>query len=87
MCQIGGWNCFWCRKAILGGIGQGGQNVRTAPCPTVRTGPDRAGHRPDRGRTGSGQGPVQTLSDPCRACPDPVRSYLHFLVGSLKLGA
>ena len=52
MCQIGGGDCFGCKTAILGGIGQGGQNVRTAPCPTVRTGPDRAGQGPDRVRTG-----------------------------------
>ena len=45
MCQIGGWNCFRCQTAILGGIGQGGQNVRTAPCPTCPAALS-AGHAP-----------------------------------------
>ena len=61
MCQIGGGDCFGCKTAILGGIGQGGQNVRTAPCPTVRTGPDRAGQGPDR----AGQGPDRVRTGPC----------------------
>ena len=67
MCQIGGGDCFGCKTAILGGIGQGGQNVRTAPCPTVRTGPDRAGQGPDR----AGQGPDRVRTGPCPdlVCP------------------
>ena len=73
MCQIGGWNCFRCKTAILGGIGQGGQNVRTAPCPTGQ-GPDSPPVcrpvRPDRGAVRPVRPPLSAGHPPC---PHPVR--------------
>ena len=73
MCQIGGWNSFWCWKAILGGIGQGGQKARTAPCRSGQ-GPDSPPVlnpvRPDRAPVAPVRGPLSGGQVPC---PDPVR--------------
>ena len=94
MCQIGGWNCFWRTKAILGTIEEGVNNARTARYP-ARQGLDRSLLATLSGRTGglsnfSGP-PIQRTSTLFRprpmtlsgCCPTFGCDWRHMAIGHI----